>query len=79
MARQFVATGNADAGFTAYSLVFKDSGNILRVDPKLYTPIDQAAGILRSSTQQERAREFIEFLATPEIQALLKAHGYETR
>lgn len=79
MARQFVATGNADAGFTAYSLVLKESGSVLRVDPKLHAPIDQAIGVLRSSHQPERSREFVKFLASPEIRALLTSSGYETR
>src|ERR1043166_4840766 len=40
-ARQLAATGNADAAFTAYSLVMKDRGNIIPVDESLHAPIDQ--------------------------------------
>ena len=34
-ARQLANSGNADAAFTAYSLVLHDSGSVLKVDPRL--------------------------------------------
>src|SRR6185312_6236400 len=36
MAKQMVASGNADAAFTAYSLVLRDRGIVIKVDPSLY-------------------------------------------
>jgi len=42
MAKQLAATGNADAAFTAYSLVLHERGTVLKVDPGLYQPIEQA-------------------------------------
>jgi molybdate transport system substrate-binding protein len=76
MARQFAATGNAEAAFTAYSLVMQEPGTILKVDPKLHAPLDQALGILTASTQQEPARAFAAFLASKEGKTILRNSGY---
>ena len=77
MARQYATTGNADVAFSAYSLVFKDPGKVLRVDPKLYSMIDQALGIVTSSTQQTSAKQFAAFLTGSQGKAILRASGYE--
>ena len=45
MAKQFASSGNADVAFTALSLVMKERGSVLKVDPRLYQPIDQALAI----------------------------------
>lgn len=76
MARQYAATGNANAALTAYSLVRKDAGAVVKVDPSLYKPIDQAAGIVESSGQAAQARQFLAFLAGLEGKKILSAHGY---
>lgn len=75
-ARQYAATGNADAAFTAYSLVLKESGIIVKVDPKLYSAIDQALGIVTSSQQAEQAAQFSKFLLGSAGQAILVKGGY---
>ncbi|MEI9812644.1 MAG: molybdate ABC transporter substrate-binding protein [Acidobacteriota bacterium] len=76
MARQYATTGNADAAFTAYSLVLKDAGVIAKIDPKLYTPIDQALGLIASSGQPDLARRFIGYLTSAQGKALLRKGGY---
>ena len=47
-ARQMAASGNADAAFTAYSLVLHDRGTVLKIDPNLYHPIEQAIASTRT-------------------------------
>lgn len=79
MARQYAETGNADATFTAYSLVLKDSGAVIKIDQKLYSPIDQALGIVTDSAQQELAKQFTSFLAGADGKAILRKNGYEVR
>ncbi|HZO54634.1 MAG TPA: molybdate ABC transporter substrate-binding protein [Bryobacteraceae bacterium] len=76
MAKQYAGTGNADAAFTAYSLVFRETGAVLTIDPKLYPPIDQALGVVASSKQRERARQFTAFLLGAEGRAKLLRGGY---
>jgi len=39
MAKQYGATGNADAVFTAYSLLLKEKGKVIQVNEKLHQPI----------------------------------------
>jgi molybdate transport system substrate-binding protein len=76
-AKQFAATGNADAAFTAYSLVFRSGGNTIEIPGNLHAPIDQAVAILRSSSQQDQARQFVQFLLGPPGREILARYGYE--
>ena len=76
-ARQFAATGNADAAFTAYSLVLRAGGSTIEIPGNLHAPLDQAAGILRSSGQQNEARQFVQFLLGPRGREILGRYGYE--
>ena len=76
MSKQFAATGNADAAFTAYSLVLTDQGRVVQVDEKLHAPINQALGILSTSQRREQAGQFVAFLSTGEGRALLEKFGY---
>src|SRR5260370_954902 len=46
MAKQYGTSGNADAVFSAYSLVQRERGKVIRVDAKLHAPIAQSLGIL---------------------------------
>ncbi len=46
MAKQYGKSNNADAVFTAYSLVLHEGGKIIRVDERLHQPIDQELGIV---------------------------------
>ena len=74
--RQMAASGNADAAFTAYSLVLNDHGTVLRVDPRLYHPIEQALAIVAASGRMEQAKEFRSFLLGAEGRAILAKSGY---
>ncbi len=76
MAKQYGTSGNADAVFTAYSLVLKESGKVLQVDEKLHKPITQALGIIGASHRQDAAAKFTEFLLKGKGREILAAHGY---
>jgi len=76
MARELAASGNADAAFTAYSLVLTLPGTTLKVNPSLYGPIDQAACAIASSPRLVDARRFTDFLAGPECRSILARRGY---
>jgi molybdate transport system substrate-binding protein len=79
MAKQYAATGNADAAFTAYSLVQHEAGRVMIVDEKLHQPIDQAAGIVSASARKADARRFVSFLTGKEGRAALERFGYQVR
>ena len=77
MAKQYAATGNADAAFTAYSLVRHESGSVIIVDEKLHQPIDQAVGIVSVSSRKADARRFVAFLTGREGRSILEGFGYQ--
>jgi molybdate transport system substrate-binding protein len=75
-AKQLAASGNADAAFTAYSLVLHERGTILRVDSHLYRPIQQAVAILSASTHPREAELFHKFLLGEQGRTILAKSGY---
>jgi molybdate transport system substrate-binding protein len=76
MARQFAASGSANAAFTAYSLVLHEKGTVLKIDPQLYKPIEQAMAIVAASTHIEEAKQFRSFLLGAEGRTILANSGY---
>lgn len=78
MARQFAASGNADAALTSLSLVIDGKGHYFAVNPSLHTPVEQALGIVTASSHQAAARRFADFLLGERGQALLAESGYGT-
>jgi molybdate transport system substrate-binding protein len=75
-AKQWAASGNADAAFTAYSLVLHEHGTILKADPQLYHPLEQALAIVTSSPRIQEANQFRSFLLGPEGRTILAKSGY---
>lgn len=75
-AKELASSGNADAAFTAYSLVLHEKGSTLKVDPQLYRPIEQALGILASSRRMDDAKQFRAFLLGREGRSILAKNGY---
>lgn len=77
-AKQYGMSNNADAVFTAYSLVFREAGKIIRVDERLHQPIDQELGIVAGGKNQDAARKFVTFLLTGKGRDALAGYGYAT-
>ena len=76
MAKQYGTSGNADAVFTAWSLVLNEKGKVIQVDEKLHKPISQEMGLLVHSKNQGAARAFASFLTGEKGRAILSGHGY---
>jgi molybdate transport system substrate-binding protein len=76
MAKQYGSSGNADAVFTAYSLVLKESGKVIPMAENLHSPIEQALGIVAASKNQDAARAFTAWLLTGQGRDGLRAAGY---
>jgi molybdate transport system substrate-binding protein len=76
MAKQYGSSGNADAVFTAYSLVLKEAGKVIKIDDKLHNPIDQALGIVAASKHSDTARQFADFLLKGRGRDVLANFGY---
>ena len=75
-AKQWAASGNADAAFTAYSLVLHERGTIMKAAPRLYHPIEQALAIVTSSPRIQEANQFRSFILGPEGRTILAKSGY---
>jgi molybdate transport system substrate-binding protein len=76
-AKQYAATGNAEVAFIPMSLVKANEGQSIEVDERLHQPINQAIAIIKDSHRQEASRQFLDFVLSPEGQALLERYGYE--
>lgn len=78
---QFAQSGNADAAFIAYSIALtepmKKQGHVLLLPKESYPPLDQAAVVLKSSANKASAERFVEFLHSPEAEAILRQFGFE--
>jgi len=78
---QFVATGNAEAGFVALAQLRAwdgASGANWVVPASLHQPIDQQAILLARSKFPEAARAWLEFLGSEEARAIIEKDGYDT-
>ena len=75
--KQFVATGNAEAAFIPLALLRSDEGTFLEVGQSLHQPIQQATGVIKSSSKQIAGRQFVEFLVSEEGQEILESAGYQ--
>jgi molybdate transport system substrate-binding protein len=78
MAKQYGQSKNADAVFTAYSLVLHEAGKVVQVDEALHKPIEQELGIVAKSNRQEAARKFVAFLMTGAGKVILAGYGYKS-
>jgi molybdate transport system substrate-binding protein len=76
-AKQYVATGNADAALLPRSLIREGEGHSIAVDERLHQPINQSLAIIQASGKQEAARLFSQHILSPEGQSLLQRYGYE--
>jgi molybdate transport system substrate-binding protein len=77
MAKQYGTSKNADAVFTAYSLVLKDAGKVIQVDEALHMPIVQKLGIVAHSQHLDDGRSFTRFVLGAPGQAILARYGYK--
>jgi molybdate transport system substrate-binding protein len=76
---QFVATGNAELGFVAFSQVAnKSEGSRWVVPGDLYDAIRQDAVLLKTGVDSEGARAFLAFLKGPEAARIMERFGYGT-
>ena len=76
---QFVASGNAELGFVAYSQLRQTDavleGSYWEVPRDEYSPIEQHAVLLKDGAA---ARAFLEFVRGTEGSHIIRAHGYDT-
>jgi molybdate transport system substrate-binding protein len=79
LAREYAASGNADAAFTAYSLVIRSGGRVIPVDASQHDPLDQALAVVSDSRNALSAREFAAYVVAGPGADILQRYGYEVR
>jgi molybdate transport system substrate-binding protein len=77
MAKQYGASKNADAVFTAYSLVLKEPGKVMQIEEAMHQPIVQKLGVLASSKHRQGAETFTRFVLNGAGRAVLARYGYK--
>ena len=79
-AQQFVATGNAELGFVAWSQVAipgkVPTGSWWLVPAQLHTPIRQNAVLLTRGVNQAAAQALIKYLQSDAAKSVIQAWGY---
>jgi molybdate transport system substrate-binding protein len=78
-ARDMIAEGKAELGFTALSLLNpqkKIEGSVWVVPQKFYSPIEQQAVLLKFAADKPAARAFIDFLKTPQAHNIIEKYSY---
>jgi len=79
-AAQFVESGAADLGIIALSLALaptmKTAGRYWEVPSDAHLALEQGAVILKRSTDQELAKQFLEFMKGPEGQEIMRHYGF---
>jgi len=79
-AAQFVESGAADIGILALSLALAPAmqakGRYWEVPAQSHQPLEQAAVIVTSSKRQEQAQQFLEFVKSPQGQAIMTRYGF---
>jgi molybdate transport system substrate-binding protein len=76
-AKQYAATGNAEAAFIPLSLVKQGDGQTIEVDERLHQPLNHSIAVIRDSPHQEAAKRFVAFVLSPEGQTMLERYGYK--
>jgi len=79
-AAQFIESGACDIGIIALSLAVapavKSKGTYWEVPAKAHPAIEQGAVILKSSKQQEPAKQFLAFIKDAQGQEIMKRYGF---
>jgi molybdate transport system substrate-binding protein len=80
-ASQFIATQNADVGFTAKAIVLsnemKNKGSWIELNLNDYPPLLQSAVLLKYGMKKKpSAKRFYDFLFSKQAKAIYKKYGY---
>jgi molybdate transport system substrate-binding protein len=79
-AAQFIESGACDIGIIALSLALsptmKAAGTYWEIPSAAHPPLEQGAAILKSSKQQEVAKQFVEFMQGEKGQEIMTRYGF---
>lgn len=69
-------SGNVDAAIIALSIYKPEEVNFSLIDPSLHSPLNQALAILKSTQQEEKARQFIAYVNGEKGRKIMKKYGF---
>ena len=79
---QFAFTGNAEIGFIALSLALapdmSGNGSYYIIDPKLYSPIEQACVLIKTPVLNTEAAKFKRYVLSSATKTIWEKWGYKT-
>ena len=79
-AAQFIESGACDIGIIALSLALapamKSAGTYWQIPADAHPPLEQVAVILKQSTKQEAARQFLNFMKSAQGQEIMTHYGF---
>ena len=79
-AAQFIESGACDIGIIALSLALaptmKAAGTYWEIPSGAHPPLEQGAAILKSSKQQDVAKQFVEFMQGEKGQEIMTRYGF---
>jgi len=79
-AAQFIESGACDIGIIALSLALaptmKAAGSYWEIPSGAHPPLEQGAAILKSSKQQDVAKQFVEFMQGEKGQEIMTRYGF---
>lgn len=77
---QFVQSGNADIGIIALALALNNElaskGPYAMIDDKLHEPLDQGFIITKRAANNPLAKEFADYMKTPEARQIMVRYGF---
>ena len=75
-ALQYAETGNVEVAIVALSLSVQSRGRWTLIPEELHKPIDQGLGIIKTTKNEQAARDFISFLSGPQGRAIMQKYGF---
>ena len=79
-AAQFVESGAADIGIIALSLALAPAmstkGTYWEIPAEAHPPLEQGAAIVKASKRADSAKQFLEFVKSPQGLAIMKRYGF---
>src|SRR5690348_1404340 len=73
---QYAQTGNVDVAIVALSLSTQSHGRWSLIPEDLHKPLDQGLAIIKTTKQEQTARAFAAFIASPQGHAIMQKYGF---
>jgi molybdate transport system substrate-binding protein len=75
-ALQFVQTGDAPVGIVALSIAGVPEVTGTLIDDDLHEPINQALAVIKYTSHEEAARDFVDFVNSPAGREIMRRYGF---